>query len=237
MAETFRACIVEDNAEASNRLGEFLGIYGEQKNYRFNLTTYSDALDFLEEFRGNFDFIFMDIELPHMNGLEVVRRIRDVDKRVIVIFVTNMAQYAVKGYEVDALDFIVKPVQYAAFSMKLDRAVERFKVTQDKEIWITVGSGKRRLRTSEIKYVEVVHHSVIYHAVDGDYKTYDQLKNVCLMLADAPFALCNRCFLVNLHYVTAIEEFSVTVAGEELQISRNKKKEFLIRLNEYLGGK
>ena len=237
MAETFRVCIVEDNRDAYARLQNVLGEYGEKKNYQFTVSHYADALDFLEEFRCNFDFIFLDIELPDINGMEVARQIRNKDKQVIVIFVTNMAQYAVKGYEVDALDFIVKPVQYTAFSMKMDRAVERFRSTQDREIWITEGNGKRRLRTSEIKYVEVVHHSVIYHTVDGNYKAYDQLKNVCNMLKDAPFALCNRCFLVNLRFVTAIEEFSVTVAGEELQISRNKKKEFLKSLNEYLGGK
>lgn len=237
MAETFRVCIVEDNKEAREKLCGFLFEYGKKRNYTFNISSYADAFDFLEEFRGNFDFIFMDIELPDINGIEAVRRIRERDKRVIVIFVTNMAQYAVKGYEVDALDFIVKPVQFSAFSMKLDRAVERYNATQDKEIWITDGSKKRRLRTSEIKYVEVTHHNVIYHTLDGDYKSYDQLKNVCIALADLPFALCNRCFLVNLHYVTAIEELSVTVSGEKLQISRNKKKDFLNKLNEYLGGK
>ena len=237
MSEAFRTCIVEDNKEAGEKLCSFLAEYGEKRNYTFNINVYPDALDFLEEFRGNYDFIFMDIELPAVNGIEAVRRIREKDKRVIVIFVTNMAQYAVKGYEVDALDFIVKPVQFSAFCMKLDRAVERFKAAKDKEIWIADGSRKRRLRTSEIKYVEVTHHSVIYHTADGDYKSYDQLKNVCRILEGLPFALCNRCFLVNLHYVTAIEEFSVTVAGENLQISRNKKKEFLNRLNEDLGGK
>lgn len=233
----FRVCVVEDNAEASKLLCGYIGEYGKSKNIDFGVTRYADALDFLEDFRGNFDMIFMDIELPHMDGMEAVRRIRETDKHVIVIFVTNMAQYAVKGYEVSALDFIVKPVSYSAFAIKMDRAIERFKSVQDREIWITERNNKRRLRTSEIKYVEVVHHSVVFHTTGGDYTTYGQLNVVCEELADAPFALCNRCFLVNLHYVTAIDDFSVTVAGEKLQISRNRKKSFLKSLNEYLGGK
>ena len=172
-----------------------------------------------------------------MDGMEAVRRIRQKDENVIVIFVTNMAQYAVKGYEVNALDFILKPVRYESFVMKMDRAISKCKTTQSNEIWITERNNKRRLRVPDIKYVEVAHHCCIYHTIDGDYTTYDQLYNVCEMLKAEPFALCNRCFLVNLKYVTAIEEMSVTVAGERLQISRNKKKGFLQSLNEYLGGK
>lgn len=233
----YRAGVVEDNKEAREQLCAYLEKFGSERGCDFSVACYGDALAFLDEFSGNFDIIFMDIELPHLNGMDAVRKIREKDNSVLVIFVTNMAQYAVKGYEVNALDFIVKPVQYDGFSMKMDRALERFKTMRDKDVWITERNNKRRLRASAIKYVEVEHHSVIYHTTEGDYTAYDQLQNVCVALADMPFALCNRCFLVNLRYVTAIEEFSVTVDGEQLQISRNKKKSFLTALNEYLGGR
>ena len=237
MDEILRVCIIEDNPDETKKLKLFLGEYGKKNNYEFSVTHYDDPLDFLEEFRGNYEFIFMDIELPHLDGMETARRIRRIDKRVIVIFVTNMAQYAVKGYEVDALDFIVKPVQYTGFCVKLDRAVERFKSLRDREIWITERGNMRRLFISQIKYIEVAHHSVIYHTTEGVYKTYDQLKSAMELLGDSSFALCNRCYLVNLRFVTAIEELSVTVGGEKLQISRNKKKEFMQILNDFLGGK
>lgn len=233
-----RACVVEDNKESSDFICSCLEKYAKSRDgYEFNVARYGDALSFLDEFCGNYDIIFMDIELPHMNGMDAVRRIREKDQNVIVIFVTNMAQYAVKGYEVDAFDFIVKPVKYDNFAMKMDRAISKYDQSRSKDIWISERNNKRRLRVSDIKYVEVAHHCVVYHTVDGDFATYDQLYNVCETLKDAPFELCNRCFLVNLKYVTAIEEFSVTVAGEKLQISRNKKKSFLQSLNEYLGGK
>lgn len=236
---TFRICIVEDNPDARGELCRLLKEYERSHGgaYAFNVTCFSDALTFLDEFGGSYDFIFMDIELPHMDGMEAVRRIREKDENVIVVFVTNMAQYAVKGYEVNALDFIVKPVRYDSFAMKMDRAIKKYKTLQSKDIWITERNNKRRLHVNDIKYVEVVHHSCIYHTFEGDFTTYDQLNNVCKMLEGAPFALCNRCFLVNLKHVTAIEAMTVTVAGEVLQVSRNKKKSFLISLNEFLGGK
>lgn len=233
----YRVGIVEDNDEASETLAGYLKEYESQRGCKFNVARFKDALDFLQTFRNNYDLIFMDIELPDINGMEVVRRIRAEDRQVIVIFVTNMAQYAIKGYEVNAMDFIVKPVNYSAFAIKLDRAVQSLEATVDKEIWITERTDKRRLRVSEIKYVEVAHHNVIYHTTAGNYTTYDQLSNVSRVLAPYPFAQCNRYLLVNLQYCTAIEEFSVTVGGERLQISRNKKKSFLLSLNEYLGDK
>lgn len=234
----YRVCIVEDDKASADKLKAFLSEYGQERECEFNISVYGNALGFLQEFANNFDIIFMDIELPFRNGMDVVRQIRERDKKVIVIFVTNMAQYAVKGYEVDAFDFIVKPVVYSAFAIKLDRAIERFKTLEDKEIWINERTSKRRLRTSEIRYVEVMHHNLVFHTTGGDYTTYGQLKDVIEMLAGLPFSLCNRCFLVNLGYVSAIEEFSVTITGgEKLQISRSRKKNFLTDLNAYLGGK
>ncbi len=232
----YRVSIVEDNENAGNTLIKFLNEYELQRDMIFKVSLFKDALDFLQSFRNNYDLIFMDIELPDINGMEVVRKIRAQDSKVIVIFVTNMAQYAIRGYEVDAMDFIVKPVSYSAFAIKLDRAVQRLKSTAHKVIWINERTDKRRLRVEDIKYVEVSHHNVIYHTTEGNYTTYDQLNNVQNILEPYKFALCNRYLLVNSRFVTAIEEFSVTVAGEKLQISRNKKKSFLISLNEYLGG-
>ncbi len=232
----YRVSIVEDNENAGNTLIKYLKEYELQRDMIFKVSLFKDALDFLQSFRNNYDLIFMDIELPDINGMEVVRKIRAQDSKVIVIFVTNMAQYAIRGYEVDAMDFIVKPVSYSAFAIKLDRAVQRLKSIAHKVIWINERTDKRRLRVEDIKYVEVAHHNVIYHTTEGNYTTYDQLNNVQNVLEPYKFALCNRYLLVNLRFVTAIEEFSVTVAGEKLQISRNKKKSFLISLNEYLGG-
>ena len=75
----------------------------------------------------DYDIVFMDIELPGINGMEAAHRLREIDQQVILIFVTNMAQFAVKGYEVDALDYIIKPAQYGPLSIKLDRAAQRWR--------------------------------------------------------------------------------------------------------------
>ena len=77
----------------------------------------------------------MDIQLSDLDGMEAAKKLRRLDSSVTLIFVTNMANFAVRGYEVDALDFIVKPVEYFSFALKLDRALERLKSTAEQEIF------------------------------------------------------------------------------------------------------
>ena len=83
----------------------------------------------------------MDIEMPHLNGMEAAQKIRELDKEVVIVFITNMAQYAIKGYEVDALDFILKPLNYYTFSMRFTRAVGRVKNREGKRICLNLPDG------------------------------------------------------------------------------------------------
>lgn len=99
MAENFRACIVEDSGEDRDRLRGFLKAYAEERNYQITVSDYADALDFLEEYRANFDFIFMDIELPHLN-----EAIPEIDKIVALSTVFNVTtDYLLKSSEINDL--------------------------------------------------------------------------------------------------------------------------------------
>lgn len=229
-----RIAIVEDETSASDLLIDYLNKYANEKKEKFEIKVYSSSLMFLNEYKNNFDIVFMDIELPDGNGLETIRKIRQLDNDVIVIFVTNMAQYAVKGYEVRAFDFIVKPVTYYNFSVKLENVLHCLEKKKDSEIWISNKEGKLKLKVSSIYYIEVVQHMCFYHTGNGKFKATGSLKNIEDTLEKMNFALCNRCYLVNLKYVTSVKKGIVVVNNEELVISRSKQAEFMKRLNDYL---
>lgn len=115
--------IAEDSIEEQQRLLTNLKRYVDENKMMFQFSVYDNALTFLEE-RKAFDIVFMDIIMPHITGMEAAMRLRQYDERVVLIFVTTTAQFAAKGYEVDALDYILKPVSYERLTMKLRKAIE-----------------------------------------------------------------------------------------------------------------
>lgn len=231
-----RVAIVEDETSVADNLKSYLAKYSKEYGKEIEVTRFDNAVLFIAAYQSNFDIILMDIELPDLDGMSAVRQLRKIDPNVLVIFVTNLAQYAVKGYEVSAFDFIVKPVSYFNFALKLSRAIGRLGTEREMEIWVSTRRGKKLVTVSTLKYVEVMKHVLIYHTTEGDVMGSGTLKGVLELLKGLPFALCNQCYLVNLRYVTEIIDYKVTVGGEVLQISSPRRKEFVRALNNYLAG-
>lgn len=232
------AAIVEDETREAENLAAMMQRYSAESGgtVQFKTTRFAGSIPFLEGYTQRFDIVFMDIELPDLDGMKAARRLRETDQNVMIVFVTNMAQYAIKGYEVRAFDFVVKPVAYKDFAMKMTSALECIGRKRGKEIWVSNKDGKRGIRTSDIKYIEVVQHMLIYHTVHGDIRASGALSLVENELSGEPFAYCNRCYYVNLRYVTAVHQYDVYLGGEKLQISRMKRAPFMSALNNFLAG-
>ncbi len=228
--------IVEDEALAFEKLKKYFDMYEKENGEQFDVHRFSDAESFLEGYSDRFDLVMMDIEMPGINGMEAAKRLREMDREVALVFVTNMANYAVKGYEVDALDFIVKPVKYADFSFKLKRVMRSLSLREQDTITVSLSSGIKRIALSELLYVEVTGHNVIYHMVDEELKTRGTLAKTEEMLAGSSFMKCNNCYLVNPKHIKEVKGYTVTVGEDELAISRPRKKAFMQELNAWIAG-
>lgn len=228
--------VVEDEREASDLLIGCIRRYAEEKGLDLQVRRFFDAASFFGARGTDFDIIFLDIMLPDGNGMEIAAKIRTYDKKSLLIFVTNLAQYAIGGYEVGAFDFILKPVNYDSFVFKFDRAYAV--AEQNRETTITVRSGNNEVRVlevSQVRYIEVDDHSIAVHMKEEIIRTSGRLADFYERLKDLAFALCNQCYLVNMRHITGIRDDCVCIGGEELRISRPRKKAFLKEFNDYLG--
>lgn len=231
-----RIAIVEDDPVYSQRMLHMIHDYEQEAGERFQVTSFSSGLEFVENYNASYQIVFMDIEMKPMDGMQAAERIRKHDRDVIIIFVTNLAQFAVQGYKVEAMDYVLKPVNYFAFAQVLQKAVKSVRQKTAFYLYIVRESSMIRLDAANINYIESQGHNVIYHTAQEDYVCRDSLKNLEQKLEGRHFSRCNSGYLVNLARVERVEKNEVTVSGTVLQISRPRKKGFMEDLAKFVGG-
>ena len=183
-------------------------------------------MELLDDYRPVYDVLFLDVEMKHLDGMETARRVRELDKEVIIVFITNMAQYAIGGYAVGALDYVLKPVPYFAFSQQLRKVEEQLRRRVRHYLALPVEGGLRRLDSSLIYYLESEGRVInVYGDIAREHfcTFYGKLKELPPILAQNGFLQVGRSDVVNLQHVCAIRNYRVLMKnGVELSVSRSK---------------
>ena len=135
--------------------------------------------------------VLLDIEMKEMDGMAAARRIRERDDNVVIIFITAAPQYAISGYEVRALSYLLKPLPWFAFSQELKKSIDMVRRNGDDSMLIETGKGQMRMNLTDILYLESIRHTIVIHTLDGKYSINGTLKDMEAKLADRHFFRSN----------------------------------------------
>lgn len=231
-----RFAIVEDDPSAQKDISDCVRRFASENGETCRISLFSDGDLILEDYKADYDIVLLDIEMARLDGIRTAELIRRLDEDVILIFVTNMINFAVHGYAVNALDFVVKPVVYSSFSLPLKKAAALVNRRRRRYITIPTGMGLLRLDSSKITYIESFNHKLVIHTPQEDFSLSGTMQNMEALFSDHGFFRCNNSYLVNLNAVERVDHNLVTVGGHELVISRPKKKAFMDALTKFIGG-
>lgn len=233
----YQVLIVEDEPAAADKLRAALARYGEEHGEKFQVSWVKSALA-LDEDAPSPDLIFMDIDLPGSNGLDAAIELRQRDHATPLIFVTNLAQYAVRGYQAEALDFIVKPFTYGNFAMRMDRALQVMRRNTERSITVRSREGLRIFPASELVCIEVKGHDLIYLLESGEsVAVRGSLVKVEPELGGTPFLRVSSGCVINMSHVRGVRDAAITLTGGHVAwISRANKRRCLDAIARYLGG-
>lgn len=239
--------IVDDDRDSRERLKREISDYSSANGIEYELREYESALLYLDSQDSGFDMLFLDIDMPGMSGMELAEKIRETDREVVIIFCTNLQQFALNGYSVGAIGFMVKPVQTYAFNLNMERALSAVRMNQarrsedaDTKFVLKDGTISRLVSASDIDYVEVRQHYLLYNIKDAAtgarvvVKNRGTMQELVEVLTPYGFVRCSSSFLVNIKSVTAVSRMNVYIGEELLPIGRTFKESFMDAFSRYL---
>tara|TARA_R110000868_G_scaffold145789_3_gene366196 strand:- start:2366 stop:3079 length:714 start_codon:yes stop_codon:yes gene_type:complete len=207
------------------------------------VNTFNNAIDAIAVInQSNIDLIFLDIEMPHFTGIDFINAI---DKKPLIIFTTAYSEYAVEGFNLGAVDYLVKPIPFHRFLKSVTRAQQLFRsqstsistVTattpeiQQDFMFVRAEYENVKLNFEDILYIEGLKDYVKIYTTDNKYTlTLISLIKLENLLSSKGFARIHRSYIINIKHVKSIQKNKVVINDKRLPISESYKTSFFDRI-------
>lgn len=179
---------------------------------------------------GGIDLLFLDIEMPYITGIEFLKNVTDPPK---VIFTTAYERYAIQGYELDVLDYLLKPISADRFLKAVNKAYDYFQSKQNSDepyFFVKTDNKLEKIQFTEILFVEAMENYVAIYTKDKKIITHSTLKAVQEKLPVNQFIQPHKSYLVNINCINAIEGNVLHVSKYEVPVSKYQKEEVLEKI-------
>ena len=205
---------------------------------------YESGQEVLEEMNPP-DILFLDIQMPGINGMETARKLRGMNKKTVIIFVTAIEEYVFQAFDVDAFHYLVKPFTNDKFYQVLQKAVKRYrdeneqrKTTDEKpSLLITAGGKHIVVNPDDIVYAEVFDRKVMLHTMESDIEYYGKMKELEKKVGDN-FFRSHRAYLINFNFVKKYDGTTIWLEKGQALMAKQNYQEFVkayLRFNRRMG--
>lgn len=220
-----KIALCDDIAAEARGLSEFVKDWAEQNGHLAVTELFPSAESFLFAIEDrDFDVLLLDIEMGGMDGVTLAKKLREQKRKIAIIFVTTHREFYGEGYEVDALHYLIKPVQKDRLFSALSRAAEKLSVSEPPLILSCEGETLR-LEKSDLLFAEAHLHYLSIHTEKAEYTVKESISALAERLGDG-FFRCHRSYIVSLGAITRISRTSLTLCGgRELPLARGKYDE------------
>lgn len=230
--------ICDDEKDFVAHLTELLEKYAAETGEEIKITPYSDGLELIERYDPSIDLIFLDIQMKLVDGLHAAGRIRQMNEKVGIIFLTTLTGYGLEGYKYQAADYIIKPIRYVRLKAEMNVWLKKHRKDDSPYIVVINDTGKYKIFLKSLRYVETFNRNLLLHTEQENIICYKSMKEMERELQDKGFARCHTSYIVNMYYVKNVSAKNleaVLITGERIPISQPKRKEFMEKLTEYWG--
>lgn len=227
--------ICEDEKEIQDLIETYLHSILKSVNIDYEIKKYNLGEELLESNLKEIDILLLDIQMGQINGMDTARKIREVDNKMEIIFITSLIDYVQEGYEVRAYRYLLKPIEEEELKKHVLTCIKEIE-NKNSYILIKNKSNKYKICLEEIKYIEVQKKNMIIHTINKDFDVIYSLEKIEKDLKLDKFVRCHKSFLVNLSYVENIKlNTAILESGEEVPVSRYRYKEVKERFLKFLG--